>query len=201
MVCGGIGFHYHSSLVRIVGTLKSHRYVSEVLELVILPYIHRLPSAIFQQDNVRPHLEHNVQEFLPIKFNCFLDLSILSFYRQSKTCGPCLHNDWSGIHPPLLHQINYGNMWNSHGLLHPQGHMQSLLDFLPKTIRPIDLKFGRRVPFMQFGRGSRVVYVSDRGLPCHEFEPSTTEDPPCRAAMHVKSVKSRIVLPLVWCGS
>ncbi|GFX06926.1 hypothetical protein TNCV_1202411 [Trichonephila clavipes] len=33
-------------------------------------------------------------------------------------------------------------------------------------------------------------WVSDRGLPCHEFEPSTTKDPPCRAAMHVKSVES-----------
>ncbi|GFS86437.1 DDE_3 domain-containing protein [Trichonephila clavipes] len=28
------------------------------------------------------------------------------------------------------------------------------------------------------GRGSRVVKVSDRGLPGHEFEPSTTKDPP-----------------------
>ncbi|GFW78882.1 kinectin [Trichonephila clavipes] len=25
---------------------------------------------------------------------------------------------------------------------------------------------------------------------CHEFDPSTTKDPPCRAAMHVKSVES-----------
>ncbi|GFW74897.1 hypothetical protein TNCV_2677651 [Trichonephila clavipes] len=40
------------------------------------------------------------------------------------------------------------------------------------------------------GRGTRVVQVSDRGLPCHEFEPNTTEDPPCRAVMHVKSVES-----------
>ncbi|GFT63710.1 ATP-dependent DNA helicase [Trichonephila clavipes] len=40
------------------------------------------------------------------------------------------------------------------------------------------------------GRGSRVVWVSDRGLLCHGFEPSTTKDPPCRAAMHVKSVES-----------
>ncbi|GFV91575.1 hypothetical protein TNCV_770411 [Trichonephila clavipes] len=31
--------------------------------------------------------------------------------------------------------------------------------------------------------------VSDRGLPCHEFEPSTTKDPPCRVAMRVKSVE------------
>ncbi|GFT53462.1 hypothetical protein TNCV_3324511 [Trichonephila clavipes] len=27
-------------------------------------------------------------------------------------------------------------------------------------------------------------------LPGHEFDPSTTKDPPCRAAMHVKSVES-----------
>ncbi|GFW82036.1 hypothetical protein TNCV_771651 [Trichonephila clavipes] len=40
------------------------------------------------------------------------------------------------------------------------------------------------------GRGSRVVLVSERGLLCHGFEPSTTKDPPCRAAMHVKSVES-----------
>ncbi|GFU50257.1 uncharacterized protein TNCV_300901 [Trichonephila clavipes] len=36
----------------------------------------------------------------------------------------------------------------------------------------------------KMGRGSRVVKVSDRGWPYHEFEPSTTKDPPCRAVMH-----------------
>ncbi|GFU70241.1 hypothetical protein TNCV_903831 [Trichonephila clavipes] len=50
------------------------------------------------------------------------------------------------------------------------------------------------------GRGSRVVRVSDRGWPCHEFEPGTTKDPPCRAAMHVKSVEGSNDLTLVWCG-
>ncbi|GFW90872.1 hypothetical protein TNCV_2418651 [Trichonephila clavipes] len=34
---------------------------------------------------------------------------------------------------------------------------------------------------------------------CHEFEPSTTEDPPCRGAMHVKSVESS--KSSRWCGS
>ncbi|GFV67925.1 hypothetical protein TNCV_1872071, partial [Trichonephila clavipes] len=47
-----------------------------------------------------------------------------------------------------------------------------------------------RVQHVERGRGSRVVWVSDRGLPCHEFEPSTTKDPPCRVAMHAKSVES-----------
>ncbi|GFW39755.1 hypothetical protein TNCV_4522451 [Trichonephila clavipes] len=41
------------------------------------------------------------------------------------------------------------------------------------------------------GLGSRVVKVSDRGWPYHEFEPSTTKDPPCRDAMHVKSVRAQ----------
>ncbi|GFT26558.1 hypothetical protein TNCV_3604011 [Trichonephila clavipes] len=35
----------------------------------------------------------------------------------------------------------------------------------------------------------------------HEFETSTTKDPPYRAAMHVQSVESSNILPLVWCGS
>ncbi|GFV66569.1 hypothetical protein TNCV_3894601 [Trichonephila clavipes] len=46
------------------------------------------------------------------------------------------------------------------------------------------------------GRGSRVVKVSDRGWPCHEFEPRTTKDPACRAAMHLKSVESSNVAPV-----
>ncbi|GFU65544.1 hypothetical protein TNCV_634671 [Trichonephila clavipes] len=51
------------------------------------------------------------------------------------------------------------------------------------------------------GRSSRVAKVSDRGWPCHEFEPSTTKDSPCGGEMHVKSVESSNVLPLVWCGT
>ncbi|GFV84041.1 hypothetical protein TNCV_3037041 [Trichonephila clavipes] len=40
-------------------------------------------------------------------------------------------------------------------------------------------------------------YISNRGLPCHEFEPSTTKDSPYREAMHVKSVESSNILLLV----
>ncbi|GFW75653.1 hypothetical protein TNCV_4428361 [Trichonephila clavipes] len=50
-------------------------------------------------------------------------------------------------------------------------------------------------------RGSLVVNVTNSWLAFHEFEPSTMEDPPCRVAMHVKTVESSNVLPLVWCGS
>ncbi|GFS57521.1 hypothetical protein TNCV_1401851 [Trichonephila clavipes] len=52
--------------------------------------------------------------------------------------------------------------------------------------------------FEYSGRGSRVVKVSDRGWPCLEFEPSTTEDPTCRGAMPLNL--SRAETSSRWCG-
>ncbi|GFY20810.1 transposable element Tcb1 transposase [Trichonephila clavipes] len=51
MVWGGIGYHSHTPLVRIAGTLNSQRYISEVLEPVVLTYLQGLATAIVQQDN------------------------------------------------------------------------------------------------------------------------------------------------------
>ncbi|GFW42306.1 transposable element Tcb1 transposase [Trichonephila clavipes] len=63
MVWGGIGYHSRTPLVRIAGTLNSQRYISEVLEPVVLPYLQGLATAIFQQDNARPHVARIVQRF------------------------------------------------------------------------------------------------------------------------------------------
>ncbi|GFV68162.1 hypothetical protein TNCV_1874441 [Trichonephila clavipes] len=40
------------------------------------------------------------------------------------------------------------------------------------------------------GHGNLVVKVTDSWPACHEFEPSTTKDSPCRGATHVKSVEA-----------
>ncbi|GFU63738.1 transposable element Tcb1 transposase [Trichonephila clavipes] len=56
MVWGGIGYHSRTPLVRIAGTLNSQRYISDVLEPVVLPNLQGLATAIFQQDNARPHI-------------------------------------------------------------------------------------------------------------------------------------------------
>ncbi|GFX17147.1 transposable element Tcb1 transposase [Trichonephila clavipes] len=61
MVWGGIGYHSRTPLVRIAGTLNSQRYISEVLESVVLPYLQGLATAVFQQDNVGPHEARIVQ--------------------------------------------------------------------------------------------------------------------------------------------
>ncbi|GFX25040.1 transposable element Tcb1 transposase [Trichonephila clavipes] len=63
MICGGIGYHSRTLLVRIIGTLNSQRYISEVLEPVVLSSYQGLLTAIFQQDNARPHVARIFQRF------------------------------------------------------------------------------------------------------------------------------------------
>ncbi|GFW58213.1 transposable element Tcb1 transposase [Trichonephila clavipes] len=63
MVWSGIGYHSRTPLVRIACTLNSQCYISEVLEPVVLPYLQGLATAIFQQDNARPHVARIVQRF------------------------------------------------------------------------------------------------------------------------------------------
>ncbi|GFW19639.1 hypothetical protein TNCV_1605301 [Trichonephila clavipes] len=48
------------------------------------------------------------------------------------------------------------------------------------------------------GRGSRVVKVSDRSWPCHEFEPSTTKSR--RAGQRCTLNLSRAETSVRWCG-
>ncbi|PRD26311.1 UNVERIFIED_CONTAM: hypothetical protein NCL1_38468 [Trichonephila clavipes] len=46
IVWGCIGFHCHTPLVRIAGTLNSQRYISEMLAPVVLQYLHHPIPAI-----------------------------------------------------------------------------------------------------------------------------------------------------------
>ncbi|GFX18396.1 transposable element Tcb1 transposase [Trichonephila clavipes] len=61
VVWGGIGYPSRTPLVRIAGTLNSQRYISEVLEPFVLPYLQGLATATFQLDNARPHVTCIVQ--------------------------------------------------------------------------------------------------------------------------------------------
>ncbi|GFW39067.1 transposable element Tcb1 transposase [Trichonephila clavipes] len=63
MVWGGIRYPSGPPLVRIAGTLNSQRYISEVLEPIVLPYLQGLATAIFQQDNARQHVARIDQRF------------------------------------------------------------------------------------------------------------------------------------------
>ncbi|GFW95970.1 transposable element Tcb1 transposase [Trichonephila clavipes] len=89
MVWGGIGYHSRTSLVRIAGILNSQRYISEVLEPVVLSYLQGLATAIFQQDNARPHLTRIVQRFFVNH-----QIELLTWPAHSANISP-IGNTWS----------------------------------------------------------------------------------------------------------
>ncbi|GFU48997.1 transposable element Tcb1 transposase [Trichonephila clavipes] len=91
MVRDGIGYRSRTPLVCIVGTLNSQRYISDVLEPVVLPYLSGLATAIFQQDNAQPHVARIVQRFF---INHQIELL------RWPTCSPDLspvENMWSMV--------------------------------------------------------------------------------------------------------
>ncbi|GFV71670.1 alpha-soluble NSF attachment protein [Trichonephila clavipes] len=57
-----VGFDTHCRYL-IARYGKNQRYISEVLEPVVLPYLQGLATALFQQDNARPHVERIFQRF------------------------------------------------------------------------------------------------------------------------------------------
>ncbi|KFM61077.1 hypothetical protein X975_20150, partial [Stegodyphus mimosarum] len=64
MVWGAIVCNTRSPLVLFRGTMTAQRYVHEILQPHVLPLMQRLPGAIFQQDNARPHTARVSQDCL-----------------------------------------------------------------------------------------------------------------------------------------
>ncbi|GFV14281.1 transposable element Tcb1 transposase [Trichonephila clavipes] len=91
MVWGGIGYHSGTSLVRIAGNLNSQRYISEVLEPVVLPSLQGLFTAIFQQDNAQPHVACIVQRFFVNH-----QIELLPWSPRSPDLSP-IKNMWSVV--------------------------------------------------------------------------------------------------------
>ncbi|UYV67930.1 hypothetical protein LAZ67_5002528 [Cordylochernes scorpioides] len=77
---GGIGYHSRNPLIYIAGTSNNQRYISEVLEPVVLQ---GFPTAIFQQDNARPHVARIVKGSLSItSLSCFPGRLAFRIFRQ-----------------------------------------------------------------------------------------------------------------------
>ncbi|GFY29879.1 transposable element Tcb1 transposase [Trichonephila clavipes] len=83
MVWGGIEYHSRTPLVRVAAALNSQRYISEVLEPVVLPYLQGLATAIVQQNNARPHVHGLSKGSSSItRLNCFLGRLALRIYHR-----------------------------------------------------------------------------------------------------------------------
>ncbi|GFU93332.1 transposable element Tcb1 transposase [Trichonephila clavipes] len=131
MVRDGIGYHSRTPLVRIVGTLSSQRYISEVLEPVVLPNLQGLATAIFQQDNARPHVTRIVQSFF-VNYQIELLLWLARFPDLSP-----IENMWSmvaqrliQITPPTATPDQLRQRVEAASSAVPQEHIQSLFKSL-----------------------------------------------------------------------
>ena len=55
MVWGTISFNSRSHLVFLQGKVSSARYIAQVVNPVLLPFLRHEGDVLFQQDNARPH--------------------------------------------------------------------------------------------------------------------------------------------------
>ncbi|GFX85454.1 transposable element Tcb1 transposase [Trichonephila clavipes] len=138
MVWGGIGFPSRTPLVRISGTLNSQRYISEVLEPVILPYLQGLATAIFQQDNARPHVARIFQRFFVND-----QIELLPWPSLSPDFSP-IENMWSmvaqrltQITPPAATPDQLWQRVEAAWSAVPQEHIQSLFESMPRHVAAV----------------------------------------------------------------
>ncbi|GFT73139.1 transposable element Tcb1 transposase [Trichonephila clavipes] len=135
MVWGGNGYHSRIPLIRIAGTLNSQRYISEVLEPVVLPYLQGLTTAIFQQDNVRTQVARIVQRFFVIH-----QIELLPWPDRSPDLSP-IENMCSlfaqrliQITPPAATPDQLWQLVEAAWSAVPQEHIQSLFESIPRRV-------------------------------------------------------------------
>ena len=63
MIWGGISVRSRTELLVLNGTLTDQRYINEVLQPVVLPFVQQ-HHVVLQDDNARPHRARIVQQFL-----------------------------------------------------------------------------------------------------------------------------------------
>lgn len=135
MVWGAISYHGRSQLLRIVGNLNSNRYIGEVLEPEVVPFLQGIPGAIFQQDNARPHVARNVQDFFSAEH-----IQLLPWPPYSPDMSPIEHV-WDFVGRRLARDprptsstdelwIRIQATWNAL----PQADIQNLFDSMPRRI-------------------------------------------------------------------
>ncbi|KFM68254.1 Transposable element Tcb1 transposase, partial [Stegodyphus mimosarum] len=135
MVWSDIGYYSRTPLMRIASTLNSQRYISEVLEPIVLPYLQGLPTAIFQQDNARPHVAPIVQGFFVNR-----QIELLPWPARSSDLSP-IDNMWSMVAERLAQITSQaatpGQLWQrveAAWSAVPQEHIQSLFEPMPRRV-------------------------------------------------------------------
>ncbi|GFW79716.1 transposable element Tcb1 transposase [Trichonephila clavipes] len=138
IVWGGIGYHSRTPLVRIASTLNSQRYFSEVLEPTVLPYFQVWATAVFQQDNARPHQ----------RFFANHQIEILHWPARSLDLSP-IENMWCmvaqqffQITPPASTPDQLWERVEAAWSVVPQEHIQSLLQSMTRRVAAVMSNIG-----------------------------------------------------------
>ncbi|GFX94108.1 transposable element Tcb1 transposase [Trichonephila clavipes] len=137
MVWGGIGYHSRTPLVRIAGTLNSQHNISEVLEPVVLSYLQGLTTAIFQQDNARPHVTRIVQRFFVNH-----QIELLPCPARSPDLSP-IENMWSVVAPLAATPDQLWQRVEAAWSAVPQEHIQSLFESMPRRVAAVISKYNQ----------------------------------------------------------
>ena len=98
MLCEAVGYTMRTFLARIDANLNVNRYISDILQSVLVPYLRSLTNAIFQQDNARPWVARRALTFLDIQGIRLLPLlDGLQICPLLKTSCNGLLSDWPSI--------------------------------------------------------------------------------------------------------
>ncbi|GFT82750.1 transposable element Tcb2 transposase [Trichonephila clavipes] len=98
MVWGAIAYNTWSPLVLIHGSMIAQWYVHDILQPHAWPLMQRLPGAIFQQDNARPHTARLSQD-------CLRTVSTLPWPAQSPDLSP-IEPIWNHLGRRLGHSTS-----------------------------------------------------------------------------------------------
>ncbi|GFX50004.1 transposable element Tcb1 transposase [Trichonephila clavipes] len=138
MEWGGIGYHSRTPLVRIAGTLNSQRYISDVLDPVVLLYLQSLATVIFQQDNARPHVACIVQRFF-VNYQ----IELLPWPAHSPDLSP-IENMWpmvaqklAQITPPAATPDQLWQRVEAAWSAVPQEYIQSLFESMARRVTAV----------------------------------------------------------------
>ncbi|GFV58276.1 transposable element Tcb1 transposase [Trichonephila clavipes] len=134
MVWGVIAYNTWSPLVLIRGTMTAQWYVHDILQPHVFPLMQRLPGAIFQQDNARPHTARVAQD-------CLRNVTILPWPARSPDLSPIKHI-WDHLgrrveHPTSLDELEarLQQIWNEISQDIIQNLYASMLDRIVSCIR------------------------------------------------------------------
>ncbi|GFX22645.1 transposable element Tcb1 transposase [Trichonephila clavipes] len=114
------------------------RYISEGLELVVLPYLQGLATAIFQQDNARPHVARIVQKFFIHHQIESLPWPALSpDLRKIENMWYMVAHRLAQITPPAATPDQLWQRVEAARSAVPQEHIQSFLESMPRCVATV----------------------------------------------------------------